>query len=95
MRLYFKFELCALNAWKINYCIKSPNEPGIIPKFSTKLLFGLSCLCKKIKAGEGIICCFAHGGDTFPLRTTGLLEGSSNLQEAYTKACPNWTEKIP
>ena len=32
-----------------------PNEPGIIPKFSTILLFGLICLCKKIKAGEGSI----------------------------------------
>ena len=33
---------------------------------------------------------FAHGGDTFPLRTTSLLEGSSGLQEAYTKACPSY-----
>ena len=32
---------------------------------------------------------FAHAGDTFPLGTTSLLEGSSGLQEAYTKACPN------
>ena len=30
-----------------------PNESGIIPKFSTILLFGLVCLCKQIKAGEG------------------------------------------
>ena len=29
-----------------------PNEPGIIPKFSTILLFGLICLCKRIKAGK-------------------------------------------
>ena len=35
------------------------------------------------------VCRFAHGGDTFPLGTTSLLEGSSGLQEAYTKACPN------
>ena len=35
------------------------------------------------------VCHFAHGGDTFPLGTTSLLEGSSGLQEAYTKACPN------
>ena len=26
---------------------KMPNEHGIIPKFSTILLFGLICLCKK------------------------------------------------
>ena len=30
-----------------------PNESGIIPNFSMILLFGLICLCKKIKAGEG------------------------------------------
>ena len=39
------------------------------------------------------VCCFAHGGDTFPLGTTSLLEGSSGLQEAYTKACPNSAKK--
>ena len=67
-----------------------PNEPGIIPKFSMILLFGLICLCKKIKVGEGsYVCRFARGGDMFPLGTTSLLEGSSGLQEAYTKACPN------
>ena len=49
MCLQFKFELCTLNAQKLNSFIKRPNKPGIIPKFSTKLLFGLSCLCKKIK----------------------------------------------
>ena len=27
----------------------------IIPKFNTILLFGLICMCKKIKAGEGIV----------------------------------------
>ena len=60
-----------------------PNEPGIFPKFSTLLLFGLICLCKKIKAGEGSVrMCFAHRGDTFPLGTTSLLEGSSGFQEA-------------
>ena len=31
------------------------NEHGIIPKFSTILLFGLICLCKKIKAREGSV----------------------------------------
>ena len=35
------------------------------------------------------VCCYAHGGDTFPLGTTSLLEGSSALQQAYTKACPS------
>ena len=35
------------------------------------------------------VCRFTHGGDTFPLGTTSLLEGTSGLQEAYTKACPN------
>ena len=30
----------------------------------------------------------------FPLRTTSLLERSSGLQEAYTKACPNSAKKI-
>ena len=34
---------------------RMPNEPGIIPKFSTVLLFGLIYLCKKIKAGEGSV----------------------------------------
>ena len=66
-----------------------PNEPGIIPEFSTILLFGLVCLCKKIKAGEGSV------SDTFPLRTTSLLEGSSGLQESYTKACPNSANFLP
>ena len=37
---------------------------------------------------------FAHRGDTFPLGTTSLLEGSSGLQEAYTKACPNSAKKL-
>jgi len=59
-----------------------------------KLLFGLSCLCKKIKVGEGSVCHFAHGGDTFPLGTTSLLEKSPGLQEAYTKACPNSAKKF-
>ena len=30
---------------------------------------------------------YAHEGDTFPPRTTSLLERSSDLQEAYTKIC--------
>ena len=36
------------------------------------------------------VCRFAHGGDTFPLRTTSLLEGRFGLQEAYTKLVPIW-----
>ena len=39
------------------------------------------------------VCRFAHGGDTYPLGTTSLDEGSSSLQEAYTKACPNSAKK--
>src|SRR5215216_4303342 len=70
------------------------NEPGIIPNFRTRLLFGLSCLCKKIKAGEGSVCCFAHGGDMLPLGTMSLFERSFGLQEAYTKACPNVAKKF-
>ena len=59
------------------------------------ILFGLIRLCKNIKAGEGsVVSRFAHGGDTLPLGTTSLLEGSSGLQEAYTKACPNSDRKI-
>ena len=29
------------------------------------------------------VCHFAHGGDTFPVGTMSLLEGSSGLQEAH------------
>ena len=73
-----------------------PNESGIIPKFSTILLFGLICLCKKLRKEKAVyVCRFAHGGDTFPLGTTSLLEGSSGLQEGYTKACPNSAKKLP
>ena len=41
------------------------------------------------------VCRFAHGGDMFPLETTRLLERSSGLQEAYTKACPKLAKKLP
>ena len=58
-------------------------------------LFGLICQCKKIQTGEGsVLCRFAHGGDTFPLGTKSLLVGSSELQEAYTKACPNSAKQL-
>ena len=40
------------------------------------------------------VCCYAHGGGTFPLGTTSLLDESSGLQEAYTKACPNSAKKL-
>ena len=67
-----------------------PNEPRIIPKFSTILIFGLICLCKKMRREKAVhVCRFAHGGDMFPIGTTSLLEKSSGLQEAYTKASPN------
>ena len=72
-----------------------PNKHEIIPKFSTILLFGLIWLCKKIRREKAVCACrFAHGGDTFPLGTRSLLEGSSDLQEAYTKACPNLAKNI-
>ena len=32
-----------------------PTESGINPKFNTILIFGLICMCKKIKAGEGSV----------------------------------------
>ena len=75
---------------------KRPKEPGIIPNFSTILLFDLIYLCKKLRLEKAVyVCRFAHGGDTFPLGTTSLLQGSFGLQEAYTKACPNSAKKIP
>ena len=75
---------------------KRPNELGIIPKFSMILLFGLICLCKKLRREKAVyICRFAHGGDTFPLGTMGLLEGGSGLQEAYTKVVPIRPKKLP
>ena len=37
---------------------------------------------------------FTHEGDTFPLGTTSLLEGTSGLQESYTKSCPNSAKKL-
>ena len=74
---------------------KKAKRTGMIPKFSTILLLGLICLCKKIRREKAVyVCRFAHGGDTFPLGTTSLLEGSSGLQEAYTKACPNSAKNI-
>ena len=41
------------------------------------------------------VCHFSHGGDTFPLGTTSLLERSSGLQEAYTKLAPIRPKKLP
>ena len=59
------------------------------------LLFGLIWMFKKLRREKVVcVCRFAHGGDTFPLGTTSLLDGSSGLQEAYTKACPNSARKI-
>ena len=51
---------------------------------------------KKLRREKAVyVCRFTHGGDTVPLGTTSLLEGSSGLQEAYTKACPNLAKKLP
>ena len=62
----------------------------MIPKFSPVILFGLIYCVKILRREKAVyVCSFAHVGDTFPLGTTSLLEGSSGLQEAYTKACPN------
>ena len=51
-------------------------------------------LHEKLKSRRGNGYHFIQKGDTFPLGTTSLLEGSSGLQEAYTKVCPN-SEKLP
>ena len=40
------------------------------------------------------VSCFAHGGDTFPLGTTSLLEGSSDLQKFTPKLVPIWPKKL-
>ena len=52
------------------------------------LLFGLICWCKKIKAGEGSVCHFAHAGHTFPLGTTSLLERSPSCKNLIPKLFP-------
>ena len=75
--------------------LKRPKEHAIIQNFTMELLFCLICLCKKLRREKAVYGCrFAHGGDMFPLGTTSLLEGSSGLQKAYTKACPNSAKKI-
>ena len=72
-----------------------PNEPGIIPKFSTVLLFGLIWLCKKIKPGKGSVrMSFRTRRWHLPSRNHEPFKGSFGLQEAYTKACPNSAKKI-
>ena len=59
------------------------------------LLFDLIYPCKKLRREKAVyVCRFTHGGDTFPLGTTSLLQGRFRLQEAYTKACPNSAKKI-
>ena len=41
-----------------------PNEPGIIPKFSTILLFGLIWLCKKLRREKAVyVCRFTHDSE--------------------------------
>ena len=90
MCLQFKFELCTLNAQKINYCIKKAKRVRNNSKIQV-LIFGLICMCKKIKAGEGSVHMSFRTQRLHvpPSGTTSLLEISSGLQEAYTKACPN------
>ena len=52
-------------------------------------------MCKKIMEGEGCVrMSFRTRRLHVPLSTANLLEGSSGLQEAYTKACPNSAKKI-
>ena len=59
------------------------------------LLFGLIWLCKKLRWEKAVyVSRFAHGGDTFPLGTTSLLEESSGLQKAYSNACPKFGQNI-
>ena len=53
------------------------NEPGIIPKFSTILLFALICLFKKIKAGEGSV--------RMPFRTRRWYVPSRNHEPSWGK----------
>ena len=58
------------------------------------LLFGVIWMCKKIRRQKAVyVSRFAHEGDMFLLGTMSLLEGSSSLQEAYTKVCPNSAKK--
>ena len=76
---------------------KGPNEPRIIPKFRTILLFGLICLCKKVKAGEGQ--CMYVVSQTEVTRS--LSETRAFLREApvYKKLTPKvvqiWPEILP
>ena len=79
MYLQYKFELCTLNAQILNQCIKRPNEQGITPKFSTILLFGLICLCKKIKAGEDSV--------RMSFRTRRWHVASRNHEPSWEKLC--------
>ena len=51
--------------------------------------------CKKLRREKAVyVSRFAHRADTFTLETTGLLEGSTGLQEAYTKVVPIRPKKV-
>ena len=69
--------------------LKGPNEPGIIPKFSTILLFGLIYLCKKIKAGEGSTCTYVVSHTEV---TRSISEPGAFLREA--RVCKKLTPKL-
>ena len=68
---------------------KRPNEPGIIPKFSMILLFGLIYLCKQIKAGEGNTCTYVVSHTEV---TCSLSEPRAFLREA--PVCKKLTPKL-
>ena len=73
---------------------KKAKQTQIIAKSRMILLFGLICLCKQLRQEKAVyVCRFAHGGVTFRFRTTDLLEGSSGLQEAYTKSLSQFGKK--
>ena len=76
---------------------KRPNEHGIISKFSTILPFGLICLCKKIKAGEGSVRVSfrTRRWYAFPLGTRNLFEGSSVCKKPTPKIVPIRPKKLP
>jgi len=68
----------------LNFIPISWKGPRNLPRghtcdFFNQLWYTGACACFKLN--------YAHKGDTFPLRTTSLLERSSDLQEAYTKIC--------
>ena len=59
------------------------------------LLFGLICLCKQIKVGEGNVRCFAHGGDTFLLEPRAFLREAPVCKKLVPKLVPIRPKKLP